>query len=79
MLAFECDLSCAQKIIRTNELVLSAETDRKNLISGTTFDWWPKDQLDTLSQFKKGEEDKYWKILWLDSDNQKAYYLEYSL
>lgn len=79
MLAFECDPYFAQKIIQTNELVLSPETDRKNLISGTSFDWWPEDQLDTLPQFKKGEDYKYWKILWVDSSAQKAYYLEFSL
>lgn len=79
MLAFECDTSFAQKIIQTNELVLSPETDRKNLIFSTSFDWWPEDRLDTLPQFKKGEDYKYWKILWVDSNAQKAYYLEFSL
>lgn len=79
MLAFECDPSFAQKIIRTNELVLSAETDRKNLSYGTSFDWWPKEQLDALPQFIKGEDYKYYKILWVDSSAQKAYYLEFSL
>lgn len=79
MLAFECDTSFAQKIIRTNGLVLSLETDKKDLISGASFDWWPKDQLAALPQFKKGEDDKYWKILWVDSHAQKAYYLEFSL
>jgi hypothetical protein len=41
--------------------------------------WWKSSDVEALPVYWRGEQDKWYQILWYDAKNQKAYCLEYDL
>ncbi len=79
LFSFNCDSATIKKIVDKKGLKLS-ESDKDNGFAFIDeFDWWDEQKISTLKPYVEGVEYEYWKYLWYDSENGKAYYLEFSL
>ena len=77
-MGFEATPETIDRIVAELELVQREPGFQSNL--ARDFDWWNEDTIEELTPYWKStpDQDYYW-MLWYDSDNQQAYYLEFSL
>ena len=75
-LAFTCDSSTIERIIKKHRLELAGETE---MVGSCYRDWWNQEKIYTIIPYKKwGRYDEVHRYLWYDKENKKAYYTEYS-
>lgn len=77
-LSFECEQKVVDKIVK--ELNLVVNDDKMGVSLANDFDWWNDEYVKqlTIKYWKVNETNDYYKFLWFDSENKKAYYLEFS-
>jgi len=77
-LAFTCDSSTIQRIIKEKGLQLADDKDMGGL-SGY-LNWWDQKKINTIRPYKRGDGYKeVCQYLWYDKDNKKAYYQKFSM
>ena len=77
-LAFTCDSSTIQRIIKEKGLKLTGDKDMGGL-SGYS-NWWDQEKINTIRPYKRGDGYKeVCQYLWYDKDNKKAYYQKFSM
>jgi hypothetical protein len=79
LIAFTCDTSTIARIVQAQGLELSQQDMDTGLFFLDELPWWDKKIIENIRPYKQGKEYEYWKYLWYDVKNKKAYYEEFSL
>ncbi|MBC6607335.1 hypothetical protein H8B13_10940 [Hymenobacter sp. BT188] len=77
-LSFTSDSALITAIIRHNKMV-NKPLDLRPFNIATEQSWWKSSDVETLPMYWRGEQNRWYQILWYDAKNQKAYCLEYDL
>lgn len=77
-LGFETNSETIEHIITELNLVQQEPNIQTGL--ARDFDWWDNEVIEVLTPYWKHNQDNdYFWFLWYDTDNQRAYYIEYSI
>ena len=77
--AFNCDSATIKRIIEKQHLERDSLTTDYGFGMQNDFPWWDKQKIATLPLYSWNKDEQYFKYLWYDSNEQKAYYFEFDL
>lgn len=79
LISFSCDSNTIENIVSKKHMKLTTEDSDNGLFFDQKFKWWDNDKIEKIKPYKTEQDQKFWKYLWYDSINKKAYYQEFSL